>query len=189
MDFFSRKARDQGYRARSVFKIQEINKKYHIINKGDSVLDIGAYPGSWMQACVSFKCKYILGVDIKDVFDVPYADFIKADITKDDIFEKIKQKNNIFDVVICDVAPKTSGNMDSYRSYTLSSRAYEIAKELLRNKGNFLCKIFMGGEFEEFLSEIRKDFLFVRTIKPKSSKKRSREIYIVAKNYMARRRR
>ncbi len=188
MDFFSKKARDQGFRARSVFKIQEINKRYHIINKGDSVLDIGAYPGSWMQACVSFKCKYILGVDIKEISDVPYADFIKADITKDDIFEKIKQKNNLFDVVICDVAPKTSGNMDSYRSYNLSSRAYEIAKVLLRPGGNFLCKIFMGPEFESFLMQIRKDFLFVKANKPKSSKKRSREIYIVAKTYKVKRR-
>lgn len=187
MDFFSKKARGAGFRARSLFKLQEINKKYKIINKGDDVLDIGAYPGSWMQACVDFKCGYVLGVDIRQVEDVAYADFLKADITKDDIFDKIAQKNDAFDVVVSDVAPKTSGNMDSYMSYVLSSRAYEIAKRFLRPGGNFLCKIFMGGEFEDFLKNLRGDFLFVKSSKPKSSKKRSREIYIVAKNYKKRR--
>lgn len=187
MDFFSKKARNQGFRARSVFKLQEINKKYNIIKKRDGVLDIGAYPGSWMQACVDFKCGYVLGVDVRQVSDVANADFLKADITKEDIFEKIAQKRDVFDVVVSDVAPKTSGNMDSYMSYVLSSRAYGIAKRFLRAGGNFLCKIYMGEEFEDFLKNLRSDFLFVKSSKPKSSKKRSREIYIVAKNYQGRR--
>ena len=188
MDFFSKKARERGFRARSVFKLHEINKKYKLIVKGDRVLDIGSYPGSWLQACVGLNCSYVLGVDIRDISPVTGADFLKVDITLDEVFDKIAKKNSEFDMVMSDVAPKTGGNMDAYRSYLLSSRAYEIAKRFLRPGGNFLCKIFMGPEFESFLSEVRKDFLFVKAIKPQSSKKRSREIYIVAKTYKSKRR-
>src|SRR3989338_4725148 len=165
MDFVSKKARERGFRARSVFKLHEINKKYKLIVKGDRVLDIGSYPGSWLQACVGLNCSYVLGVDIRDISPVTGADFLKVDITLDEVFDKIAKKNSEFDMVMSDVAPKTGGNMDAYMSYLLSSRAYEIAKRFLRPGGNFLCKIFMGPEFESFLSEVRKDFLFVKAIK------------------------
>ncbi len=183
MDAFSKLARLQGYRARSVFKLKELNNKYKLIRSKQSVLDIGSSPGSWLQACKDLKAGFILGIDKNPIDSIEGVRFIQEDINNDEVFGKIKKIKDVFDVVISDVAPKTKGYLDQERSLELSTRSYEIAARFLRPGGNFLCKVFQSSELEEFVKKIRKDFGFVKVTKPGSSKKRSNEVYIVAKNF------
>ena len=179
-DKFTVKAKSEGYEARSVYKLIEINKKYALIKKRDFVLDLGCWPGSWLQACLEMGARPY-GVDLKDT-KIPGAGTLIADVEDDKIFSLINKK---FDVVLSDLAPNTTGHVeqDQYRSYELSCRAFEIAKRFLKVNGNFLVKIFQSGDSEELLKELRKKFEFVKTVKPDASKKRSREIYYLCIGY------
>lgn len=183
MDPFSKKAKIEGYRARSIYKLKELNKKYNLIRQRDRVLDIGSYPGSWLQACKELKASFILGVDKIPIISISGVKFIQEDINNNVIFEKIEKISDAFDVVISDIAPKTSGNLDQEKSLDLSKRAYEIAIRFLRPRGNFLCKVFQTKELDDFVKIIKKDFEFAKITKPSTSKKRSYEVYIVAKNF------
>src|SRR3990167_5749967 len=154
------RAKREGYKARSVYKLFAINNKYRVIKQGDRVLDLGCWPGSWLQACLKFK----------------------ADVMKDRIFDKI---NGRFDAVISDMAPNTSGrqDVDNYKSAMLSERAFNISEKVLKEKGNLLVKTFQSGYSDEILNKIKKKFSFVKIYKPEASKKRSKEMYIVALGY------
>ncbi len=182
-DSFYNKAKRDGYRARSVYKLFELNKKYQLIRRNNSVLDIGAAPGSWLQAC-SKLANFVLGVDIQEIKDLKTNNVktLKLDINGKDILEKIEGR---FNVVISDVAPRTSGirDIDQDKSLQLSERAFFIAKNKLVENGNFLCKIFQSAEVDEFINELRKYFKFVKTSKPIASRKHSKEIYIICKYF------
>ena len=181
-DYYFKKAKTQGYLARSIFKLLEINKKYNLIKSNDRVLDLGTSPGSWVQACLKLKVKEIIGIDITEAkVKNPNFTFLKEDINKLDTLNLKK-----FDVVLSDLAPSTSGNkqLDSEKSIELSAKAFEIAKKVLNQNGNFLVKIFQGPGFEDLFNEIRKNFKFCKSFKPKSTRKNSKEIYIVAKNFI-----
>lgn len=179
-DFYTRKSREEGYYARSAYKLKNINKKYHIIKKGDEVLDMGCSPGGWVQACLEEGCERITGVDVENakVKDKRF-EFIKGDV----FGARIEGK---FDVVISDLAPKTTGDkeLDHERSLELAEKALGIAQQKLKEKGNFLCKAFQGKEFEKFVGKARKEFEFVKAVKPEASKKKSREMYIVCKSFV-----
>jgi len=183
IDSFYNKAKKEGYRARSVYKLFELNKKYNLIKNSDKVLDIGAAPGSWLQAC-SNLANFVLGVDIQEIKTLKANNVktLKLDINNKDILDKIEGK---FNVVISDVAPKTSGirDIDQDKSLQLSKRAFFIAKNNLFENGNFLCKIFQSAEVDKFINELRKYFKFVKTSKPVASRKHSKEIYIICKYF------
>jgi 23S rRNA (uridine2552-2'-O)-methyltransferase len=182
-DSFYKKAKKEGYRARSIYKLFELNKKYNLIKKSDNVLDIGAAPGSWLQACCNLA-KFVLGIDIQEIktLKVSNVKTLKLDINDKDILNKIEGK---FNVVISDVAPKTSGiiDIDQDKSLQLSKRAFFIAKNKLVKNGNFLCKIFQSQDVNNFINELRKYFKFVKTSKPIASRKHSKEIYIICKYF------
>ena len=182
-DKFTIKAKIEGYRARSIYKLSFINKKYNIIKKNQKILDLGCWPGSWMQYCTS-QGAFVMGVDIKNINPINNTKFIHGDLKDIKTIEKIKQHRN-FDVVLSDLSPNTSGKhiLDHSKSIELNEIAFNISKELLKNGGAFVCKIFQGGEFNDFLNEIKLYFKFVKAIKPKVSKKKSREMYIVAIGY------
>src|SRR3989344_2651243 len=171
------RAKREGYKARSVYKLFAINNKYRVIKQGDRVLDLGCWPGSWLQACLKFKADAV-GIDLKET-EIKNTETIKADVMEDSIFDKIKGK---FDTVISDMAPSTSGRLelDNYKSAQLSERAFEIAKNVLKEKGNFLVKTFQSKYTDEVFDKIRKKFSFCKVYKPQASKKRSKEMYIVA---------
>ena len=179
-DFYTRKSREEGYYARSAYKLKQINKKYNIIKKGDEVLDLGCSPGGWIQASLEIVSKngYVMGIDIVNVkkIEAKNFEFIKSDIHKTDL------KRN-FDAVLSDMAPRTTGmrDLDQERSYDLAKQALETAKKHLKSGGNFLCKIFQGPKYNEFMKEVRKNFEFIKTVKPKASKKQSKEMYVVGK--------
>ncbi len=144
---------------------------------------MGCFPGSWLQVINQLKAR-AFGVDIKQISKIPNVRFILGDIKEEKTIEKIKNLGK-FDVVLSDLAPNTSGNqlLDEERSYELSLAAFNIAEEVLRPKGNFVCKIFQGERFNEFLNLVRKNFSFVKSTKPEASKKKSKEMYIVALGY------
>lgn len=173
-DKFTKKAHFEGYLARSVYKLKDIQSKFNIIKSGDKVLDIGAAPGSWTQYALEFDAQ----VDAVDINKVKHGKWIEADITSDSIFEKISSE---YDVVLSDVAPKTSGvrAMDNECSYDLSKRALDIAAKVLHKNGKFVCKIFQSEFSLQFVKDVRKVFGIVKVVKPVASKKKSREYYVV----------
>src|SRR3989338_2255043 len=183
IDKFTRRSRDEGFRARSVYKLIFLNRKYRIIKKENKVLDLGCWPGSWLQVITKSKA-HAVGVDIKQITSMPGVKFILGDVKDEKTISKIKTHGK-FDVVLSDLSPNTSGNrqLDQERSLELSQIAFNVAKDVLNHKGNFVCKIFQGREFEEFLNQIKKYFHFVKATKPEASKKKSREMYVVALGY------
>ena len=181
IDKWSKKARKEGYLARSSYKLLQLNKKYYLIKAGDKVLDLGCSPGSWTQVCLQLGADRVTGVDINEAkVSAKNFDFILQDIYELDI-----TKIGKFDVVLSDLAPSTSGiiNLDIEKSIDLSDRAFEIAKNVLKPGGNFLVKVFQGKGFDELLRKIRKSFEFCKSSKPIASKKESKEIYIVCKGF------
>ena len=178
-DFYARKAKELGYPARSVFKFKEIDDRYKIIKKKDSVLDLGCAPGSWLLY-LSEKAKKVTGVDIQDI-NIELKDnisFIKKNIEEFDIGEK-------FNVIVSDLAPSTSGikAVDAHKSLMFCEKAFELAQKLLVPHGNFVCKIFAGEGVDEFIKELKKKFKLVKCLTPKAVRKESKEFYIIAKDY------
>ena len=174
-DAYFRKAKREGYLARSAYKLIELNKKYNLIKKDDIILDLGSSPGSWVQVCLELKAKRVVGVDLEQSkVDHENFEFINDGI------ENLKiEEMGRFNVVLSDIAPKTSGHMDSEKSIDLTRDAFNIAKKVLKNNGNFIAKVFQGSGFEELIREVRKEFDFFKISKPKASRKKSKEIYLI----------
>jgi 23S rRNA (uridine2552-2'-O)-methyltransferase len=169
----------EGYKGRAVYKIQEIDRKFRVIKKGSKVLDLGCYPGSWIQYLIERGCNAV-GIDIKNVKGLKFK-FIKKDVYDNKIFDNL---DSDFDVVISDLAPNTTGikSLDQERSLDLCYRALEIASKVLKPRGNFLVKMFDNDQLKEFVNDIKKKFNYVKIFKPHVSKKRSKEVYIIAKS-------
>jgi 23S rRNA (uridine2552-2'-O)-methyltransferase len=183
-DHFSRRAKKEHFPARSVYKLQEIQRKYHLIKKDDKILDLGCYPGSWLlyAANLTGNKGLVVGFDRKPVsIKVPsHVKTFTGDILSiDDEFLRSMGKD--FNVVISDMAPATSGNkfVDAARSFDLSRAALSIAREVLKPGGSFLCKIFQGEDFKAFSDSVKAIFNKHKIFKPQSSRKASREIYII----------
>ncbi len=182
-------ARKQGFRARSVFKLQQINNRYELIKTKDDVLDLGSYPGSWLQFLVKKTSGFILGVDIRNINPIPNTQFLKADLTKEDTIKKIKEIKPIFDVVISDAAPKTTGmiEVDVFNSYKICHATLNIAINVLKPKGNYLAKMYQGEETELFLQELKQHFHKVFLYRPQTTKIRSKEVFLIAKGLKTKR--
>ena len=184
-DFYSRKAKKEHFPARSVYKLKEIQHKYSLINKGDRVLDLGCFPGSWLIYASDLvgKSGKVTGIDIKSVLiKVPSnVDFLALDIFSLSDNNPLKGADNSFNVVLSDMAPATSGNkrVDSARSMALCQAALSIAEKNLAKGGCFVCKIFQGEDFKDFENSVKQLFHKHKIFKPQSSRKSSREIYII----------
>lgn len=183
-DHYSRRAKKERFPARSVFKLQEIQSKHHLIKKGDKVLDLGCAPGSWLlyAANLTGNKGQVVGIDLKPVTEkVPsHVRIYTGDIlTLDDRFFESLGKD--FNVVVSDMSPATTGNkhVDSARSFNLCQAALSIAQTLLIPGGSFVCKIFQGEDFKEFSDSVRSVFKSHKIFKPQSSRKASKEIYII----------
>ena len=184
-DIYVRQSKVEGYRARSVYKLIEINEKFKIFKGGLSVVDIGAAPGSWSQyASRIVKSGKIISVDLKDMEKINGTIQIKGDFTDKDIQNQIKnQLSNGSDVVMSDMAVNTTGikNIDSIQTGELCKEAMIFSKEVISKKGFFISKIFMGGTFNEIVALGKKIFKEVKVFKPKSSRKDSKESFIICK--------
>ena len=177
-----------GYRSRSAFKLIELNKKFKFLKKNISLLDLGSFPGGWSQVTEKIVSNgKILALDIKPMEKIKNVDFICGDFEKNEIKEKIllyfKDKA---DVVISDMAADTSGNksLDSYRTGQLCIEAMLLASQILGKNGVFLAKIFMGAIYKEISDNAKNYFKKVAVYKPKSSKKESKETYIICKGIL-----
>ena len=184
-DIYVRQSKVDGYRARSAYKLIEIDEKFKIFKGGLSVIDIGAAPGSWSQyALKASKNGKLISVDLKKMEPIGKSVQIKGDFTEEKTQEEIK--NNIkdkVDVVMSDMAVDTTGikNIDSIQTGELCKEAMNFAKDLMKENGYFISKIFMGGTFNEIVAEGKKYFREVKVFKPKSSRKDSKESFIICR--------
>jgi len=186
-DHYYRLAKEEGYRARSAYKLLQINEKFHLIKRGDSVVDLGAAPGGWLQVAAKLSGGKVIGVDLESIAPIPNVQTFQADITQKSTVDLIKGAlGGSADVVICDAAPNLTGawDMDHAVSVDLARSALKMAKELLRPRGNFAVKIFQGDLFQAFLNEVRREFSSVQAHSPPASRKESAETYIVAKKLL-----
>lgn len=188
-DYFYRKAKDEGYRSRAAFKLKQINERFNIIKKRDTVVDLGAAPGGWLQVAKELSGGKVVGVDILPIEEIEGVETIKGDIRLEATVEKIRKKikKEGADVVICDAAPNLSGNWsyDHARSIDLASSALECARKLLKPGGRFAVKVFQGDMFPEFLDKVRRHFAKVQGFSPEASRKQSAEIYVIGKQLLS----
>ncbi|TFG19771.1 MAG: RlmE family RNA methyltransferase [Promethearchaeota archaeon] len=188
-DEFHKKSKQEGYYARSAYKLLNIDEKFNIFKNIRYVLDLGASPGSWLQV-TSLKLDKsktkIMGVDLKKIRPVEGVKQLHMDVYSDQLEEEIRTYfTKGIDLVLSDLAPNTSGNkiLDSGRSIALVMRAYDISHPFLRQKGKFVAKLFQCAEMNEIKHRLEKDFLKVQFYKPKASRQHSRELFIIASGF------
>jgi 23S rRNA (uridine2552-2'-O)-methyltransferase len=189
-DTYRVQAKKEGYPARSVYKLQEIQQHLGLIRQGNSVVDLGCHPGSWLQYCaqiVGLRGR-VLGIDRKPptIPLVPPITFLEADVLALSR-EQLPDWSRGADLVLSDLAPNTSGVkwLDHQRSLELALRALDIATWVLKPQGSFLVKIFQGADSPAYHKKIQGCFKKVDTEKPRSSRKESREVFIIARGYFA----
>jgi 23S rRNA (uridine2552-2'-O)-methyltransferase len=185
-DYYYRKAKEEKYRSRAAYKLFQAVEKYGFIRHGDVVIDLGAAPGGWIQAArkIVGRKGFVLGVDIEPIkpFSLRNVQTITGDVREQDtvqrIIELIPRKA---DVVVSDVSPNISGvwELDHARQIDLAHKALEIANEALKSDGNFFVKVFHGDMFNDFVLKMKQNFDVVRIIKPKASRARSSEIFLL----------
>jgi len=185
-DRFWQQAKKEGLRARSAFKLDEIQRRFRLLRPGAKVLDLGAAPGGWCQIAAREVGPrgFVLGIDLEPIPALPPpATTWVADAFAPELLDRLREEGRApYDVVLSDLAPKTSGvrGSDEARSLELAGRARDLALQVLRPEGALVVKIFMGGDFEAFLRECRQAFDEVRVVRPEASVARgSKEVYLV----------
>ncbi len=192
-DYYYKKAKKMGYRSRAAFKLKQINEKFSIIRRRNTVVDLGAAPGGWLQIARELSGGRVIGVDILPIEMIEGVDTIKGDIRLNSTVEKIKEiikkdsKEEKADVVLCDAAPSLSGNWsyDHARSIDLATSALECARKILKPDGRFVVKVFQGDMFPDFLNKVRRSFMSVHASSPAASRKQSAEIYVIGKRLIS----
>ena len=184
-DIYVRQSKIEGFRSRAVYKIKEIDEKFKIFNGKSCIVDLGAAPGSWSQYIKKkYKHSKVLAIDLLDFDKIEEVTQIIGDFTKDEYKEKIKSFfNKKVDVVISDMAVNTTGNknVDAIVTGELCTEAMNFAYEQIDKKGKFVSKIFMGSSFNEIVADAKKKFKEVNIYKPLSSRKDSKESFIICK--------
>ena len=196
-DAYWRAAKKGGYRARSAFKLKQIQTKFKLIRRGGVVVDLGAAPGGWTQVALELVGKkgVVVGVDLAYVQPVGGATFIRGDMRDEQtvrrvlerVEERIGKSGHVVDVVLSDMSPNISGNysMDQARSFHLCTVGLAFAERVLKPGGGFACKIFEGEDFASFRAMLQERFASVRTFSPPASRKQSSEVYLLAQGYRA----
>ena len=185
-DIYVRQSKLEGYRSRAVYKLQEIQTKFKVINNGMSIVDLGAAPGSWSEFISrKFKNIKLVAIDLKELDKIENVTHIKGDFT-DEITQKKIEKNfdEKIDLVVSDMAVNTTGNknVDSLVTGELSIEALNFSLKILKKNGVFVSKIFMGSSFNEIVDSAKKNFKEFHVFKPPSSRKESKENFIICKN-------
>ncbi|MBP2250166.1 23S rRNA (uridine2552-2'-O)-methyltransferase [Halarchaeum solikamskense] len=189
-DYYNR-AKQQGYRARSAYKLKQLDRSFDLIERGDTVVDLGAAPGGWLQVAAEEAGAHgrVIGVDLQRIDDVERGDApvetIRGDMTEDETRAAIREAaDGRVDVVVSDMAPNMTGeyNLDHARSVHLARQALETADDLLGEGGNFAVKVFQGQDLADFQADVEREFAFSRTTSPDASRESSSEVYVVGKN-------
>ncbi|MBU0961759.1 MAG: RlmE family RNA methyltransferase [Proteobacteria bacterium] len=191
-DYYYKKAKKENYPARSVYKLEEALNKYKFIRRGDSVLDLGCFPGSWSLYASEIVGEkgIVVGVDLKSADKAGRAGgaeiiWLRQDIMQPELITAVRRIRPAFKVLISDLAPGTTGNRwtDHQQSMILVRRTLELASILLLPKGNYYCKAFQGEDFPVFVQEVTEQFEQVKVVKPKSSRVESREVFVLGMGF------
>jgi 23S rRNA (uridine2552-2'-O)-methyltransferase len=185
-DRLHRRAAQEGYRSRAAYKLREIQERHRVVREGDAVLDLGAAPGSWLQVLTSLTRGPVVGVDLQAMAPVEGVTLLVGDFSQPAMQDRIREILPCASVVLSDAAPKLSGNRDydQARAVSLGEDALRLAATILTRGGTFVVKSFQGDLFEEFLVEVKRHFRSVRVYRPSSTRKGSRECYIVARHFL-----
>lgn len=184
-DHYFHRAKKEGYIARSVYKLEEVDRRVRLLKQGQRVVDLGCHPGSWLQYCARAVGKrgLVVGVDSRKIsLELPpHVHLVQADVYELSPAD-LHHFSDEFDVVLSDLAPATTGirSVDSDRSSLLFQRALSLAEDLLVPGGHFLGKIFHGSSFDEIVRDLKSKFSQVKGIKPRATRKESKEIFLVA---------
>lgn len=190
---YYRKAKKEGYRARSAYKIQQIHERFTVVRKGEAVADLGAAPGGWSQMLVELVGPQglVVGVDLQRIKPIPGARFIQGDFTRKETQDRLsailaESNRDRVDAVVSDMAPDMSGNyeLDQVRSVQLAEIALAFADKHLRKGGSFVCKVFEGADFPPFRDAVKSRFKRFHQYHPAASRKSSSEVYVIGKHYM-----
>ncbi len=188
-DEYVKLSRQDGYRSRAVYKLIELQKKYKIIKQGMKIVDLGAAPGGWSQYCAQLvgDSGRVVASDILEIDPLAHVEFILGDFREEEILEQILKVlgDTKSDLVISDMAPNISGvaSIDQPKAMYLCELALDMAGQILKSDGNFVVKVFQGQGFDDYVRDIKKAFKTVRITKPKASRPRSREVYVLAQGY------
>ena len=186
-DYFYRRAKEEQLRSRAAYKLLEAVEKFDLIKAGDVVVDLGAAPGGWMQVALKTVGEegFVLGVDMSNIepLEAENARSVVLDITEREVVDVIRDflPDGCADVVLSDVSPNVSGvwEVDHARQVDLARRSLYVAACMLKKGGNFFVKVFQGELLDDFVSEVRREFGFVRFVKPKASRRKSSELFLV----------
>ena len=185
-DEYVKKAQKEGYRSRAVYKLLEIIEKSQIINKGDRILDLGAAPGGWSQVArkIVGKSGQVIASDILSIEKISGVNFLQGDFTEQSVYDELitLTEGSSIDAVLSDMAPNMSGQLsvDQPKSIYLAELAIDLAVKTLSKNGHFIVKVFQGDGFDGYVKNARKVFKKVSIIKPKASRSRSKEVYLLA---------
>ena len=196
-DRYYKRAKAEGYRARSAFKLLQIVNKFELIKEGDIVVDLGAAPGGWSQVAKEIVGEkgVVISVDLQQIEQIEGVESLKSDITnemetiktiKETLLMKISKGKNLVDVVLSDASPKLSGNRDydHFRSFELAQSVLNVASSLLRNNGCFVAKIFQGVCYNKFYKDVQEKFGYTKAYSPAATRKRSAEVYVIGKGFL-----
>lgn len=185
-DKYTKRAKKEGYRARSVFKLIQIDKKFKLLKPGDTVLDLGAAPGSWLQYIRRRVGRHglVIGIDQEPITPLPFKN-VKIFLNDISAINKLNNLPSNFDLVLSDLAPATSGTKfaDSAKSLELLIQAFYIAKKFLKNGGHFVGKVFVSEELNQFFDKFSKSFTIAKRYKPHTCRDSSKELYFIGKKF------
>ena len=181
-----RKSLKEGFRARSAYKLIDINDRFNVIRKTDNVVDLGCAPGSWLQVLKTLTEGQLCGVDLNPIAPLEGVISFIGDFTTTEIQEKVRAAMPVVNVVVCDAAPHLSGakSYDQARIMARNEDALMFAASLLKQGGNLVMKSFQGEDFNDLLELVKERFYSVRVIRSKATRRGSTECYIVAKNFI-----
>ncbi len=192
-DEYVKRSQKEGYRSRAVYKLKEIQQKDQLIKPNMQVVDLGAAPGGWSQYAVELVGKNgrVVASDILPLDPLPFVEFIQGDFTEESVLNAIldvlgkDEKNTRADVVISDMAPNITGveTIDQPKSIYLCELSLDMARQILKKNGSFVAKLFQGDGSDAFVKDVKSSFKQVKIRKPKASRPRSREVYVVAQGF------
>ncbi|MFB6186671.1 MAG: SAM-dependent methyltransferase [Halobacteriaceae archaeon] len=192
-DKYYNKSKQEGYRARSAYKLKQLDELSNLFSRGDTVLDLGAAPGGWLQVAAESigKNGRLIGVDQQNIEPLEDTDveitLIRGDITSQETKEEIFEIDPAVDVVLSDMAPNMSGeyNLDHARSVYLARQAFQIADDVLAPDGDFVVKVFEGPDLESFEDNLTETFEYVNRTRPEATREESAELYLIGKHYIS----
>jgi len=188
-DHYYNKSKQEGYRSRAAYKLKQLDEKTHLLGEGNTVVDLGAAPGGWLQVAAERVGDRgtVIGVDLQRIKPIDGVETVKGDMTTEETKAEVRAlAGDAVDVVLSDMAPNMTGeyNLDHARSVHLARQAFETALDVLDTGGDLVVKVFQGPDLAALKAEMEGEFRYVRTTSPDASRQESSEVYLVAKDFL-----